>query len=165
MPGTVLHRAPNVHPPKPLVVRAGLGRTFGSLISFVALLFLSWGIYLLEDAFAHPVDAQAAALITAAFTISLAALLLFYLLKPRRVVKTDRDQSLEDSPPPTTESLSRAPSVTASPEDLREDLADQRIYVDHSRIGAESAPTFKRVESQGNSAPRESCGGESDVQQ
>jgi hypothetical protein len=155
-----------VHSPKPLVVRAGLGRTFGSLIAFAALLFLSWGTYLLADAFAHPVDAQAAGLITAAFTISLAALLFFYLFKPRRVAKTDRDQLQEDSPATTTETLSRrAPSVTASQEDLREDLAYQRMYVDHSRIGLPCARTFRRAESQGNSAPRESRGGEFGAQQ
>src|SRR5215468_6208754 len=135
MPGTVLHQPPNVHSPKPLVVRAGLGRTFGSLSAFVALLFLSWGTYLLADAFAHPVDAQAAALITAAFTISLEVLLFFYLFKPRRVLKTDRDQLLVDPPISAAETRSRAPSLTVSLEDLREDLAYQRLYVDHSRIG------------------------------
>ena len=83
MRGTVLHRLPKVRSPKPLVVRAGLGRPFGSLTGFLALVFLSWGIYLLADAFAHPVGAQAAALIVAAFAISLAVLLLFYLFKPR----------------------------------------------------------------------------------
>jgi hypothetical protein len=44
MRGTVLHRLPKERLPKPLVVRAGLGRTFGSLTGFLALLFLSWGI-------------------------------------------------------------------------------------------------------------------------
>jgi len=134
MRGTVLHRLPKVHSPKPLVVRAGLGRTFGSLIGFLVLLFLSWGIYLLADAFAHPVDAQAAALIVAAFAISLAVLLLFYLFKPRRVVRMDQRQPPEDSATPTAEPLSRAPSVTACREDLRKDQAYQRVYVDHSRI-------------------------------
>jgi hypothetical protein len=134
MRGTVPHRLPKVRSPKPLVVRAGLGRTFGSLIGFLALLFLSWGIYLLADAFAHPVDAQAAALIVAAFAISLAVLLLFYLFKPRRVVGMNRRQPLENSVTLTAEPLSRAPSVTARGEDLRKDQAYQRVYVDHSRI-------------------------------
>lgn len=134
MRGTVLHGLPKVRSPKPLVVRAGLGRTFGSLIGFVALLFLSWGIYLLADAFAHPVDAQAAALIVAASAISLALLLLFYLFKPRRVVGINPRQPLKGSATPTAEPLSCAPSVTACREDLRKDLAYQRVYVDHSRI-------------------------------
>jgi hypothetical protein len=134
MRGTAPHRLPKVRSPKPLVVRAGLGRTFGSLIGFLALLFLSWGIYLLADAFAHPVDAQAAALVVAALAISLAMLLLFYLFKPRRVVGMNHRQPLEDSATPTAEPLSRAPSVTACREDLHKDQAYQRVYVDRSRI-------------------------------
>lgn len=72
------------HHVKPLVIRGGLARTFGSLVSFLAALFLLLGFYLLGDAFEHPVDAQAAAVLAAAFSITLAAILLFYLLKPRR---------------------------------------------------------------------------------
>ncbi len=69
---------------KPLVIRGGLARTFGSLVGFLALLFLLLGFYLLGDAFAHPLDAQAAGILAAAFSITLAAILLYYLLKPRR---------------------------------------------------------------------------------
>jgi riboflavin transporter FmnP len=68
---------------KPLVIRGGLARTFGSLVSFLAMLFLLLGFYLLGDAFEHPVDAQAAAVLAAAFSITLAAILFYYLLKPR----------------------------------------------------------------------------------
>ena len=42
-----------MQPPMPLIVRAGLNRTFGSLAGFAALGLLSLGIYLLADAFAH----------------------------------------------------------------------------------------------------------------
>jgi riboflavin transporter FmnP len=69
---------------KPLVIRGGLARTFGSLASFLAVLFLIFGLYLLGDAFEHPLDAQAAAVLAAAFSITLAAILLYFLLKPRR---------------------------------------------------------------------------------
>lgn len=82
---TRLEHALKVRPPKPLAVRAGLGRTFGSLTGFLALLFLGYGTYALEDAFAHPREAQAVSLIAAAFAITLAVLLLFYLLRPRRI--------------------------------------------------------------------------------
>lgn len=68
---------------KPLVIRGGLARTFGGLASFVALLFLLVGMYLLQDAFEHPLDAAAAAVLAAALSIALAIILLFYLLKPR----------------------------------------------------------------------------------
>jgi hypothetical protein len=71
------------HHVKPLVIRGGLARTFGSLASFLAALFLILGLYLLGDAFEHPLDAQAAAVLAAAFSITLATILLFFLLKPR----------------------------------------------------------------------------------
>lgn len=48
------------HRTKPLVLRGGLVRTFGSQVSFLAGLFLCLGLYLLADAFAHPLDAQPA---------------------------------------------------------------------------------------------------------
>jgi len=69
---------------KPLVLRGGVGRTFGSLISFLALLFLLTGAYLLGDAFEHPLDAQAVAVLAAALSLALAAILFYYLLKPRK---------------------------------------------------------------------------------
>jgi hypothetical protein len=65
--------------PKSLAARGGLVRTFGGLATFLVLTFLCAGIYLLEDAVANPLAAQAAALIFAAFIIALAAILLFYL--------------------------------------------------------------------------------------
>lgn len=68
---------------KPLVIRAGLARTFGSLVSFLAALFLLGGLYLLADNFEHPLNAEAASVLAAAFSIAVAAILFFYLLKPR----------------------------------------------------------------------------------
>jgi hypothetical protein len=74
----------STHQLKPLVIRGGLARTFGSLACFLAVLFLILGSYLLADALEHPLDAQATAILAAAFSITLAAILLFFLLKPRR---------------------------------------------------------------------------------
>jgi hypothetical protein len=71
------------HAVKPLVIRGGLARTFGSLVSFLAVLFLCFGSYLLGDAFEHPLAAQAAAILAAAFRITLASILLYFLLKHR----------------------------------------------------------------------------------
>lgn len=123
-----------MRPPKPLVVRAGLGRTFGSHAGFAALALLSLGIYLLADAFAHPVDAQAAALIVAAFAIALAILLFFFLFKPRRIQEVSGHQSFEDSAVRGTDAPSPARSMTTREDDLRKDLTYQRAYVDRSRI-------------------------------
>jgi hypothetical protein len=71
------------HDVKPLVIRGGLARTFGSLVSFLAVLFLFFGLYLLGDAFEHPLDAQAVAVPAAAFSITLASILLYFLCKPK----------------------------------------------------------------------------------
>lgn len=134
MNGQFLHHAPRVHAPKPLVVRGGLGRTFGSLASFLALTLIAGGSYILADAFAHPVDAQAAGLITAAFVIALGLLLLFYLLKPRRTAGAARRRTHRHLSVNAMRAVARPASQVAASQDPHADLAYQRIYVDHSRI-------------------------------
>lgn len=120
--------------PKPLVVRAGLSRTFGSIAGFVALGFLSLGVYLLADAFAHPVDAEAAGVIVAAFAIALAILLLFFLFKPRASTAMLESGAAGEIVPRTTNARSTASSAAARLKDLRADLPYQRAYVDRSSI-------------------------------
>lgn len=120
--------------PKPLVVRAGLSRTFGSIAGFAALGFLSLGVYLLADAFAHPVDAEAAGVIVAAFAIALAILLLFFLFKPKANTAMFESGAAEEIVPRTTKARSTASSAAARLKDLRVDLPYQRAYVDRSRI-------------------------------
>lgn len=129
-----LHHESAARDSKPLVVRAGLGRTFGSLVAFLALVFLAGGIYILEDAFAHPMDAQAAGVIFAACVISLAALLLFYLLKPRWRAEAANLQTPNSPALPIKKPIPRVSSVRIYRDDSQKDLAYQRIYVDHSRI-------------------------------
>ncbi|MGC1484526.1 MAG: hypothetical protein WA789_12095 [Candidatus Acidiferrum sp.] len=73
----------DAHHAKPLVIRGGLARTFGSLVSFLALIFLLLGVYLLRDAFAHPLDAQAVGILAAALSITLSAILFYFLFKPK----------------------------------------------------------------------------------
>lgn len=82
MRAAMLDRAVTRHS-KPLVIRGSLARTFGSLVCFLAALFLLLGFYLLVDAFEHPLDAQAVAVLTGALSIALAAILFYYLLKPQ----------------------------------------------------------------------------------
>ncbi len=134
MPGGEFKRASRPHRTKPLVVRGGLARTFGGLAAFVALLFLAWGIYTLDDALANPIAAQTAAVIAAAFSIALATILLFYLLKPGKHSGGAVPQGasrLVTSPKP---SIFGASSRGAREEASGRDLAYQRIYVDPSRI-------------------------------
>lgn len=71
------------HHDQPLVLRGGLARTFGSLVGFLAVLFLLFGLYLLRDAFAHPLDAQAAGILAAAMSITLSVILFYFLFKPK----------------------------------------------------------------------------------
>lgn len=132
MKGVAEQHLAKAHTDKPLVVRAGLSRTFGSLVGFAAFAFLFFGIYLLTDAFAHPVDAQAGGLIVAALSIALAALLLFYLLKPQRTAGL-LAQPPDDPESGRTESFA-PPSEITRRKHLRKDLAYQRAYVDRSRI-------------------------------
>jgi hypothetical protein len=134
MLGREFKRASRLRRAKPLVVRGGLARTFGGLASFLAVIFLAWGTYVLDDAFANPIAAQAAAVIAAAFSIALATILLFYLLKPGKnfsgIVPQDASRVVSS----TKQSIFRESSKLAREEDSRRDLAYQRTYVDHSRI-------------------------------
>ena len=81
-----LARSP-AHHAKPLVIRGGPARTFGSLVSFLAVLLLCLGSYLLRDAFAHPLNAGVLEVLAAAFSIAIAVILLYYLLKPRHAMR------------------------------------------------------------------------------
>jgi hypothetical protein len=76
-------RSAGMHSTKPLVVRGGLARTFGSLAGFLALICLSAGLYLLDHATANPLTAQPGDVISAAVLVALATILFFYLFKPR----------------------------------------------------------------------------------
>jgi hypothetical protein len=131
----VLHHVSNGRPAKPLVVRGSLPRTFGGLAGFLAGMFLCLGIYILADLFAHPVDAQAVALLAAAFVIALAILLLFYLFKPSK----NSGKTANHFPRSKSNSLAKQPLVKETSrrdrgDELRKNLAYQRVYVDPSRI-------------------------------
>ena len=121
--------------PKSLAARGGLVRTFGGLATFLVLTFLCAGIYLLEDAVANPLAAQAAALIFGAFITALAAILLFYLIRPENGAPTSRTQQPQHGELPSKNKL-LGDIVVAGPGDhRREDLVYQRVYRDNSRIG------------------------------
>jgi hypothetical protein len=129
----VIHHSLSVRPSKSLVVRGGLAHTFGGLAGFLIVTFLCGGIYIIEDAFANPLEAGGAALISAAFIITLAAILLFYLIKPRKRPPTISNARAFDSAVPAQPSFN--PSAWAARQDnLRNNLAYQRFYVDHCRI-------------------------------
>ena len=117
-----------------LAVRGGLVRTFGGLATFLVLTFLCAGIYLLEDAVANPLAAQAAALIFAAFIIALAAILLFYLIRPENGAPTSRTQQPRHGELLPNKNLLGEIAVIEPGDHRREDLVYQRVYRDRSRI-------------------------------
>jgi hypothetical protein len=128
-----IHHASGVGSPKSLVVRGGLVHTFGGLAGFLGVTFLCWGLYILKDAFTNPLDAGAAALISGAFIFTLAAMLLFFLIKPRKKTRTSSHDRTADSAP-VARNHPHLAGGTARLDQLRDDLAYQRFYVDHSRI-------------------------------
>jgi hypothetical protein len=117
----------------PLIVRGGLSRTFGSLAGFAALGLLSLGVYLLADAFAHPVDAEAADVILAAFVIAMAMLLLAFIFKPWKFPEMLRRKEsahiAQQRPHSSAKQL-----VAARRDRLRSDLPYQRTFVHRSSI-------------------------------
>lgn len=117
----------------PLIVRGGLSRTFGSLAGFAALGLLSMGIYLLADAFAHPLDAGAPAVIVAAFAIAVSMLLFVFIFEPRRFPDVFRRKETEPIVDKKINASGELP-VASSHNRLRSDLPYQRTFVDRSRI-------------------------------
>jgi hypothetical protein len=134
MRGGTLHRPLDVRPSRSLVVRAGLARTFGSLAGFLVVSFLCWGIYILADAFANPINAGAAAVIYAACIIAAGVILLFFLVRPTMRTRTRSRDAIADSTATAAQPCCTSPAKAASRTGVRNDLAYQRFYVDHSRI-------------------------------
>jgi uncharacterized membrane protein SirB2 len=66
-----------------------VARTFGGLGSFLAVIFLGSGIYLLQESFTDPLRAQAVGLI-AAFIIALATILIYFIFTPRKRFEAEK---------------------------------------------------------------------------
>ena len=122
----------------PLIVRGRLSRTFGSLAGFTALGLLSMGVYLLTDAFAHPVDAGAAGVIVAAFAIAVSMLLFVFIFEPRRFPGVFRRKDSEPIAWQKTKP-SAGPPATWRRDRVRSDLPYQRTFVDHFSIRPRTA--------------------------
>lgn len=71
------------HRETPLVVRASLPRTFRGLGVFVEGCLIFTGAYLLSDVWKSPLEARQESVIGAGVLLSLAAILLFYLARPK----------------------------------------------------------------------------------
>lgn len=134
MHGGMLQHASSVRAPKSLVARGGLARTFGGLAGFVVIIFLGGGLYILQNAFTNPRNAGGAEVLCAAFMITLAAILLFFLLKPPKMPRAmRRERSAISVHEAVRPSLNLAPGSVRK-EAMRYNLPYQRIYIDHSYI-------------------------------
>jgi hypothetical protein len=121
------------HPAKSLAARGGTKRTFGSIAVFFALIFMCLGAYIIEEQFANPLAAQPTGLFAAAVTLATGAVLLCYLLRPR---KNKWHHGVRRRPvlvfPDRLAWTARRAAVNCSEE--RKDLTYQRGYVDAVRI-------------------------------
>ncbi len=70
--------------------RSPSSHAFGGLGSFLAVIFLGSGIYLLQESFTDPVRAQALGLIAGAFIIALATILIYFIFTPRKRFETEK---------------------------------------------------------------------------
>src|SRR5260370_1755880 len=98
MRGGFIRHIPSVQSSKALVFRGGLVHTFGSLVGFIMVTFLCVGLYMLEEAFAHPLDAGTATVITPPFIFALPTMLLTLLIHPRQTIPTATPTPFTHSP-------------------------------------------------------------------
>jgi hypothetical protein len=121
------------HPARSLAARGGTKHTFGSIAVFFALTFMCLGAYMIEEQFANPIAAQPTGLFAAAVTLATGAMLLCYLLRPR---KNKWHHGARRRPvlvfPDRMALTARRAAVDCSEE--RKDLTYQRGYVDAVRI-------------------------------
>jgi hypothetical protein len=112
--------------------RSPSSRTFGGLGSFLAVIFLGSGIYLLQESFTDPLRAQAVGLIAGAFIIALATILIYFIFAPRKRFETEKSRRtqahtrvLSASPlAPAKETAKSLASTIAS--------ADRTALIDHA---------------------------------
>jgi hypothetical protein len=121
------------HPAKSLAARGGTKRTFGSIAVFLALIFMCLGAYMIEEQFANPLAAQPTGLFAAAVTLAMGAVLLCYLLRPR---KNKWHNGVHRRPVLVFPDRIPAPVRRAAVNcrEQRSDLTYQRWYVDAVRI-------------------------------
>jgi hypothetical protein len=121
------------HPIRSLVARGGTKRTFGSIAVFLALSFMCLGVYMIEEQFANPIEAQPTGLFAAAVTLAMGSVLLCYLLRPRKN-KWHHGLHRRKALPAADRLAWNARRAAVNCCDDRKDLTYQRSYVDAVRI-------------------------------
>jgi hypothetical protein len=94
------YRSPSmVHARNVLLGRAVAARTFGGLGSFLAVIFLGGGVYLLQESFTDPLQAQAVGLIAGAFIIALATILIYFIFSPQKELQSGQARHFQEHTP------------------------------------------------------------------
>jgi hypothetical protein len=118
---------------KTLRVQADIAHTFGPLLVPLAILLIFCGGYELVRSFAHPLETDAANILTGSAVLALGLLLSSFLLRSVRIFKRNRIQTLvasEGAPGETRTRLhGNALSQAAPPP-----RPFHRFYVDETRV-------------------------------
>jgi uncharacterized membrane protein YbhN (UPF0104 family) len=120
---------PSGRPSNALIVRAGAARTFGSLGGFLATLFLGGGIYLLQEALNDPLRAEAIGLISGAFIIALATMLIYFIFSPRAKRRKPRSNRKLQRIPASGHFLDLSLSAPRRVERVKDDAEDLVLRV------------------------------------
>lgn len=113
------HRNASRREERGLFERSTAARTFGSLAIFLVLIFLGAGIYLLQQALANPLGAEAVSILAGAFILTLAVVMIGLLFTPRKkslVTATRRIREAQDQPATAqARNLTGHPAIATQP--------------------------------------------------
>jgi uncharacterized membrane protein YbhN (UPF0104 family) len=134
MRGSSSYALAGTHAGQSLAARGAAIRTFSSFATSLALAFLGLGIYIIQDEFAHPLSAPSFGVFIAAVVLACSAVLLYYLIQPRRSRSHHRRSHTVSAHAHAHRGRHRACRAPALCCELRRDLPFQRWYVDPARI-------------------------------
>ena len=100
-----------------LFERSTAARTFGSLGVFLVLIFLGAGVYLIQQALANPISAEAASVLLGAFILALAVIMLALLFTSRRkslMTATGHIREAQNQPAGSPGAIQRCAGPTVS---------------------------------------------------
>ena len=123
--------------PRSVVSLAAPVKTFGGLLIWLALMLLFTGGYILHQELANPLEADSSGLISGAFLLAIAVILVFYLLYRRR---TPWHSAVARPRPHLHGRVAKngilEPVAAAPPRQVaaRETVQHYRRYVDSARI-------------------------------
>ena len=127
----------------PLAAKGGPFRTFGTLVTFMVTVLLGTGGYLIGEQFAHPVEAQAVALLFAALLIATGIMLIYALLRTAAKLRSQAKTKKHTAQAPTGELEAHEPC----PQEANYARGVNPRYIDRARVRAvkrNSGPGYGR---------------------